>query len=102
KEVEAVVVVEHDRDVRPRLRQPLLRDGKSVEERLPIGVLLQALGDRIADRGNMRGADTADDPCHDYLPAAWSFALKAATDIPVCCAPMSWTLRPKIPASLAR
>ena len=36
------------------------------------------------------------------LPADRSFALNASTLMPVCCAPMSCTLRPKIPASLAR
>ena len=37
-----------------------------------------------------------------YLPAAMSFCRKSSTDMPVCCAPMSCMLRPKMPASLAR
>ena len=64
EEVEAVIVVENDHDIRLLLRQPLMGGAKPVEERLPIRIALQPFGDRIADRGDVRGADPADDGRH--------------------------------------
>src|SRR5207245_477082 len=102
EEVEAVVVVEHHDRVGPMTREPIVDVVEAAEERRPVRLLLPVLGDRLADRRHVRGGHCADDLRHIHLPAATSFALKSSTDMPVCCAPMSWTLRPNMPASLAR
>lgn len=65
KEIQAVIVIDEHDDIRPDLRQPLADRRETVEERFPVGIVLQTLGDRAADRGHMRGGDGADDLRHD-------------------------------------
>ena len=74
EEVEAVVVVEHHGDVRLLAREPAVHAVEAVEERLPVGIVLLALGDRLADRGNVGRADAADDP----VPWLISLPLRAS------------------------
>ena len=50
--------------------------GKSVEEWLPIRILLQSLCNRAANRWNMCGADSANDPCHDLCPPCLQLRLE--------------------------
>ena len=76
EEVQAMIVGEHDRHVRLLAREPAMHMVEAAEERLPVRVVLLAVGDRLADRGHMRRADAADDSRHDYLPAAASFCLE--------------------------
>src|SRR5688572_29063420 len=97
-----MVVVEDHRDVGFLLRQPAVDIIEALEERPPVRIILLLVGDGLAYRRNMGGRNAADDMGHGYLPAATSFALKSSTLVPVCCAPMSCTFRPKIPASFAR
>ncbi|MNT16211.1 hypothetical protein D3C72_1513010 [compost metagenome] len=53
EEVQAVVVVDHDRHVWLHLVQPLLHRRETVKERLPVRVLLQVLRDGAADGRNV-------------------------------------------------
>ena len=76
EEVEAVIVGEHHRDVRLLAREPVVHVVEAGKERLPVGIVLLAVRDRLADRGNVRRADAADDARHDYLPAASSLCLE--------------------------
>jgi hypothetical protein len=102
KEVETVVVIEHHGDVGLLARQPVMDVIEALEERLPIRIVLFLVRYRLADRGHVCGSDATDDSGHGHLPAAASFALNSSTVVLVCWAPMSCTLRPKIPASFAR
>src|SRR5208283_3081384 len=111
KEVEAVVVVEDDGDVRLFPFQPLTRRAETVEERLPVGVLLELFGDGAADRRNVRRSEAADDLGHGDLLRhivsgclfwATRRALNASFVMPVWAAPRSCTSRPRMPANLAR
>ena len=71
EEVEAVVVVEHDRDVGLLLGQPLVDRRIAFEERLPVRVLELLLGVGGADGGNVRGGQASDDASHGViLPAS--------------------------------
>src|SRR5690606_36881949 len=49
KEVEPVIVVEDDCDIGPHAAQPSVYVMVPVEKRLPVRLLLQSLGDRLAD-----------------------------------------------------
>ena len=102
KEIQPVVVVENHGDVGLLARQPIVHVIEAAKERFPIRIVLLFVGNRLADRGNVGCRYSTDDPGHCYLPASASFALNSSTVTPVCCAPMSCTLRPKMPASLAR
>jgi hypothetical protein len=74
EEVEPVVVVDDDCDVRLVLLQPLAHRRIAVEERLPVGVVEQLAGDGVADRGDVGGSDAAYDPGHVViLPASPAF-----------------------------
>src|SRR5262249_23467073 len=102
EEIETVIVVEDHSDVELFPRKPVVHIIEALEEWLPIRDFLLSLGDRLADRGNVGGRYAADDGRHAHLPPATSFALKASTLMPVCCAPISCTFSPKMPASFAR
>ena len=102
EKIQTVIVVENDGDVGLRPRQPVVDVIEALEERLPVGIALLFFRNRFADRRNVRAANTANNYRHCHAPASCSFDLNASTVMPVCCAPMSCTLRPKMPASLAR
>src|SRR6516164_5372224 len=102
EKVEPVIVVKDHDHVGLLACEPIVHVIEALEKWTPIRVLVFAFGDRFADRGHMCGGDATDDHGHAYLPAATSFALKSATVMSVCCAPISCTLRPEMPASLAR
>ena len=71
EEVEAVVVVEDDRDVGLLLGEPFVDRRIALEERLPVRVLELLLGDGVADGGNVRGGQASDDARHGViLPAS--------------------------------
>jgi hypothetical protein len=104
EEVQPVVVVDDHGDVRLRFAQPLVHGLEPVEEGLPVRLFLLPLLDRPADRRDVRRRDAADDPGHrrHLAASASSRALNSSLLTPVCCAPMSCTSRPKIPANFAR
>src|SRR5256885_231335 len=107
EEVQAVVVVEHHHHVGALRGQPFADGREAVEEGLPVGLVLQALVDGVADGGNVRGAEAADEMCHGGCllccvlrvgcggaqacerSRAWNSALV----MPVCWAPMSCMAR---------
>jgi len=64
EEVQPVVVVDHHGDVRPGRLEPAVYRLEAVEERLPVGVLLQPAVDRPTDGGQMGGRDAAGDGSH--------------------------------------
>src|SRR5206468_10794943 len=97
-----MIVIDDNRDIRSRPLEPIVHRRESVEERLPVRILLQILGDRASDVGDMRHVDRTDDLGHHVLPAATSLALNASLVMPLCWAPMSCMSRPKIPPSFAR
>jgi len=89
EEVEAMVVVEDYGDVRFLAREPAVNIVEAVEKRLPIGIVLFAVGNGLADRRYVRCCDAANDVGDDYLPAATNLALNSSTVVPVCWAPIS-------------
>src|SRR5512145_2859380 len=97
-----MVVVDHHSDVRLDPPQPLVNGRVRGKERLPVGLVLQIACDGATDGRHVRSGDDTRDSCHVYLPASSSLDLKASFVMPVCCAPMSCTSRPKMPANLAR
>jgi hypothetical protein len=64
EEVQAVIVVDDDGRVGLRPLEPLAHGRIAREERPPVVVLLEPACDRVADRGDVRGADSADEPRH--------------------------------------
>jgi hypothetical protein len=60
EEVQAVVVVDDHGDIRLDLGEPVMYRRKAVEEGLPVGVLLQIVGDGTADVGHMGNVESAD------------------------------------------
>ena len=73
KEVEAMVVVEDHRHVRLLAREPVMHVVEALEERLPVGIVLLLLRDRLADRGNVGRCNAADDPGHGRCPLVSRF-----------------------------
>src|SRR5690606_22714616 len=107
EEVEPVVVVDHHRDVGPLALEEAVDGLETVEERLPVRLLLHAPRDRGADSRHVAGEDTAHDDTHvtsllSLTPRAKSADLNSSVETPVCSAPRSCTLSPRMPASLAR
>ena len=68
EKVETVVVVESHHHIGPHPVEPLAHRRKAVEERLPVGIILQPARDRVANRRDMACADTADDLRHVSCP----------------------------------
>jgi hypothetical protein len=74
KKIQAMVVVDNHGHLRPDPCEPLAHRHEPVEERLPVRVLLQALGNGRADGRDVRGGDGTDNPGHGVSlarPAAW-------------------------------
>src|SRR5690606_19468935 len=64
EEVQAVVVVDNDDQVRVLLLQPFLRRHVTVEETLPVRFLLQIVGNGVADCRDVRAGDAAENFSH--------------------------------------
>src|SRR5262249_22231736 len=64
EEVEPVIVVDDDSEIRLHAVEPCVDWPISVEERFPKRIVLQPAGDSLADRRNMRCRDTANDSSH--------------------------------------
>ena len=102
EKIQPMIIVENYDDIWAYLLKPSMYCLKSVKERLPIRLLLQPAGNGPANRRHVGCRNRADDAGHIYFPADTSADLNASMLIPVCCAPMSCTFKPKMPASLAR
>src|SRR5262249_16599171 len=67
KEVQAMIVVDDNRDIRPNLVEPCVYRLVSVEERIPKWIALQTTGDRFADRRNMGRCNASNNLGHDLI-----------------------------------
>jgi hypothetical protein len=68
EEVETVVVIEHNGNVRFDFIEPLAHRQEAVEKRFPVCVLLKTFCDCAADSGYVRRGEHANDSCHEISP----------------------------------
>src|SRR5438132_12050912 len=84
EEVQAMIVVYDNSNVRPYILQPVVHGTEAAKEILPVGLILQSPRDGFANRRDVRCRDSTNDLCHGYSPARTRRSLNSSSVTPRC------------------